>query len=61
MGLMDLFKKGKDEMDKRGGVNAAMEDANELKDVATSDKCITDKAKDAVNAVKEPGAPGAGQ
>jgi len=61
MGLMDLFKKGKDEMDKRGGVNAAMEDANELKDVATSDKDITDKAKDAVNAVKEPGAPGAGQ
>ncbi len=61
MGLMDLFKKGKDEMDKRGGVNAAMEDANELKDVATSDKGITDKAKDAVNAVKEPGAPGAGQ
>ena len=59
MGLMDLFKKGKDEMDKRGGVSAAMEDANELKDVATSDKSVTDKAKDAVDAVKDPGAPGA--
>ncbi len=36
------------------------EDAAELLDIAKGDGSITDKAKDAIEAVKDPGAPGPG-
>ena len=45
-------------IDKRGGTGALKEDAMELKDVAGKDESLTDKAKDAVDAVKDTGAPG---
>lgn len=55
MGLLD---KVKHHVSKRGGVDALKEDAGELKDIAGGSGSITDKAKDAVDAVKDPGAPG---
>jgi len=36
------------------------EDAAEVLDIAKGDGSITDKAKDAIEAVKDPGAPGPG-
>ncbi|MGA8925694.1 MAG: hypothetical protein WB462_05685 [Solirubrobacterales bacterium] len=58
MGLGKLFKRGKKTIDERGGGESLKEDADELKDVATSKESIADKAKDAPKAVKDPGAPG---
>ena len=56
--LKGLADKAKGLFRKRGGIDAAKEDAGELKDIATGSGSITDKAKDAVEAVKDPGAPG---
>ena len=55
MGLMDKMK---NLVSKRGGADALKEDAGELKDVASGSGSPTDKAKDAADAVKDPGAPG---
>jgi hypothetical protein len=44
--------------DKRGGTQAAKEDATELEDIARKDESVTDKAKDAAAAIEDPGAPG---
>jgi hypothetical protein len=55
---MDLLTKAKDLFTRRGGAEAAKEDAAELKDIAKSDDSMTEKAKDAVEAIKDPGAPG---
>ena len=55
MGLMD---KVKNLVSKRGGADALKEDAGELKDIASGSDSLTDKAKDAADAVKDPGAPG---
>jgi hypothetical protein len=55
---MDLLTKVKDLFTRRGGAEAAKEDAGELKDIAKSEDSTTDKAKDAVEAIKDPGAPG---
>jgi hypothetical protein len=41
---------------KRGGTDALKEDAQELKDVARSDAKMSDKVKEGVEAIKEPGA-----
>jgi hypothetical protein len=46
-------------VDERGGPQSVKEDALELKDIATSDESLMDKAKDAAEALKQPGAPGA--
>lgn len=57
---MDFNKvagKAKELIDKRGGPESVKEDALELKDIAGSDENLVDKAKDAVQALKEPGAP----
>jgi hypothetical protein len=54
-----LKKKAKDLIDKRGGTESLKQDANELKDIATRKGSLGDKAKDAVEAIKDPGAPGA--
>jgi hypothetical protein len=45
-------------IDERGGMDALKEDAEELKDIATGEGNLTDKAKAAVDAIKDPGAKG---
>lgn len=58
MDLKRLFNKGKQIVDKRGGVDSLKEDAAELKDIAKGKGSLTDKAKDAAAAIKDPGARG---
>ena len=58
MNLKSLFNKGKKIVDERGGVDSLKEEANELKDIAKGKGSLSDKAKDAAAAIKEPGAPG---
>ena len=58
MDLNKLTEKAKQMFDKRGGTQAAKEDATELKDIARKDESVTDKAKDAAAAIEDPGAPG---
>ena len=59
MDLNRLTSKAKDIFARRGGADAAKKDAQELKDIARSDASLGDKAKAGVEALKEPGAPGA--
>ena len=59
MDLSRLTSRAKDIFAKRGGTEAAKKDAQELKDIARSDASLGDKAKAGVEALKEPGAPGA--
>jgi hypothetical protein len=58
MNLKSLFDKAKKTVDDRGGIDALKEDAEELKDVAKGKGSLTDKAKGAAAAIKDPGAPG---
>ncbi|HYC82826.1 MAG TPA: hypothetical protein VEB65_13610 [Solirubrobacterales bacterium] len=58
MDLKRLFNKGKRIVDQRGGVDSLKEDAAELKDIAKGKGSLTDKAKGAAAAIKEPGAAG---
>jgi hypothetical protein len=58
MNLKNLFNKGKKIVDERGGVDSLKEDAQELKNIATGKGSMTDKAKEAAAAIKDPGAPG---
>ena len=58
MDLKRLFNKGKQIVDKRGGVDSLKEDAAELKDIAKSKGSLSDKAKGAAAAIKDPGAAG---
>jgi hypothetical protein len=60
MDFNKLKDKAKSMIDKRGGPESVKEDAGELKDVATSDESLTEKGKDAAEAIKDPGAPGEG-
>ena len=59
MKFKSLFDKAKKTVDDRGGVQSLKEDAEELKQVATSKGSLSDKAKGAAAAIKDPGAPGA--
>jgi hypothetical protein len=61
MDLKSLFKKGKKTVDERGGTESLKADAGELKDIAGSNSSLTDKAHDAADAIKDPGAPGDAQ
>ena len=61
MDLNKLRAKAEDLIEQRGGMDALKGDAEELKDIATGKGSLTDKAKAAAEAVKEPGKPGAGQ
>ena len=45
-------------VDERGGVDALKKDGEELKDIVEGEGSATDKAKAAVEAIKDPGAPG---
>lgn len=58
MDFKKLFDKAKKTVDDRGGVESLKADAEELKQVATSKGSLTDKAKGAAAAIKDPGAPG---
>jgi hypothetical protein len=55
MDLKSLFNKGKKVVDERGGVDSLKEDAEELASIAKGKGSLTDKAKEAAEAVKEPG------
>ncbi len=61
MGFNDLVNKAKGSFQKRGGTEAAKADAQELKDIYGGQGSMTDKAKDAVEALKDPGAKGPGK
>ena len=56
-----LADKAKDVVDKRGGVDSLKEDAEELKGIAKGKGSLSDKAKAAGKAVKDPGAKGPDQ
>ena len=58
MNLKRLTDRAKDLVNNRGGTGALKEDAEELKDIASSKGSMKDKAKAAGEAVKDPGAPG---
>ncbi len=58
MNIGKLSGMAKDLIDKRGGMDALKKDAEELKDIATSKGSVTDKAKRAADALKDPGAAG---
>ena len=56
MDLKRLTDRAKQIIDKRGGTESVKQDADELRGIATGSGSLTDKAKEAVEAVKEPGA-----
>jgi hypothetical protein len=56
MDLKRLADRAKQMIDKRGGTESVKQDADELRDIASGSGTLTDKAKEAVEAVKEPGA-----
>jgi hypothetical protein len=58
MNLSSLSRKAKQVFEKRGGAGAAKEDLAELRDIASREGSIADKAKAAGAALKDPGAAG---
>ncbi|MEX2194146.1 MAG: hypothetical protein WD844_02580 [Thermoleophilaceae bacterium] len=58
MDFSRIKEKAKGIIEKRGGTDALKEDVNELKDIASGQGRATDKAKEAAEALKDPGAPG---
>ena len=56
MRLSDLASRAKQIVDKRGGTDSLKQDADELKDIASGSGSLSDKAKAAAEAIKEPGA-----
>ena len=55
MDLKRLGQQAKSLVDKRGGTESVKEDAQELKDIAKGQGSLADKAKAAVEAIKDPG------
>jgi len=53
----NLAEKADQFVEKRGGVESLKEDAAELEGIAKGDGSLADKAKQAAEALKEPGAP----
>jgi hypothetical protein len=65
MGIDDLVNKAKDFVEEhkddlhlKERAEGLKEDLGELKDIATGEGSLMDKAKAAVEAIKDPGAPG---
>lgn len=58
MGVEGFEDKVKQEVEDRGGTDALKEDATEVKDDVTEEGSASDKAKDVVEDLKDPGAPG---
>jgi len=56
MDLKRLGQQAKSLIDKRGGSESVKEDADELKGIAKGPGSLADKAKAAVEAIKDPGA-----
>jgi hypothetical protein len=56
MNLGQIASKAKQLVDKRGGSDSLKQDADELKDIASGSGSLSDKAKAAAEAIKEPGA-----
>jgi hypothetical protein len=56
MNLKDLADRAKELIGRRGGTEAAKEDAEEVRDIGGGPGSLTDKAKKAAGAIKEPGA-----
>jgi hypothetical protein len=56
MDLKRLADRAKQLVDKRGGTESLKQDAEELKDIAAGRGSVSDKAKAAASAIKEPGA-----
>jgi hypothetical protein len=56
MDFSKITDKAKSIFQSRGGTEALKEDATELKDIATGEGSLGDKAKEAVEAIKDPGA-----
>lgn len=61
MDFKRLSQQAKRLIDRRGGSKSLKEDADELRDIARGEGSLSDKAKAAAGAIKEPGAkePGA--
>jgi hypothetical protein len=55
MDLKGLFNKGKKIVDERGGVESLKEDAQEVAGIAKGKGSLSDKAKEAAAAIKDPG------
>ena len=58
MDLGKLVDEAKELVEERGGVDSLKADAEELKDIATGDGSVVDKAKAAAEAVKDAGKAG---
>jgi hypothetical protein len=58
MNFKSLQRKAKQLIDRRGGTESLKGDAEELKDIAKGPGSVTDKAKLAGEALKDPGAKG---
>ena len=56
MDLKRLSQQAKRLVDRRGGSKSLKEDADELRDIARGEGSLSDKAKAAADAIKEPGA-----
>ncbi len=59
MDFKSLQRKTKQLIDKRGGTESLKGDAEELRNIAKGSGSVTDKAKRAAEALKDPGAKGA--
>jgi hypothetical protein len=57
-GVSSLANKAREMFNKRGGAEAAKGDFQELKDIHSRGGSMSDKAKAAVDALKEPGTKG---
>jgi len=51
-----LAKKANEVLEKRGGVKSVQQDAGELGEIAKGDGTLSEKARAAMKAIKEPGA-----
>jgi hypothetical protein len=58
MDFKSLQRKAKQLIERRGGTESLKEDAEELKDIAKGPGSVTDKAKRAGEALKDPGVKG---
>jgi hypothetical protein len=58
MDFKSLQRKAKQLIDRRGGTESLKADAEELKDIAKGPGSVSDKAKRAGEALKDPGAKG---
>jgi hypothetical protein len=59
MDFKKLADQAKAAIDKRGGTDSVKEDLGELKDIASGGGSFADKAKEAADALKDPGDSGA--